>query len=84
MKSMPKDGRRLSLERFGRGGVHFKTFYCQGGVQWPYVIILRGTVLIHHAFLTPPPPPDWDVTNVRSLKKRLRKLPANDHGDTGT
>ena len=58
---MPKDGRRDLFEKgLEGGGVYFKNCHCQGrggggGVQIPYVIILGGKVLIHHAFLIPPP-----------------------------
>ena len=37
-----------------------------GGVQFLYVIIWEGTVLIHHTFLKTPAAP-WDVINVWSL-----------------
>ena len=42
--------KRLGLEGVGGGGVHFKNGYCQGGVQFLYVIIWGGgdEVLIHH------------------------------------
>ena len=72
---MPKDERRdLDLKRLGRGGggcggcilniVIAKG--CGGGVQFSYVIILGGTVLIHHTVLKNPAPL-WDVINDRSL-----------------
>ena len=51
----------------GRGGVHFKNRYCQGGYNFHIIFFIsfilggRGKVLIHHTFLTTPPPDETSV-----------------------
>ena len=70
---MPKDGwRDLVKKGLEEGRVYFKNCFCQGGVQFSYVIILGGSggggkILIHHTFLNPPGCNEWSVPNIDSV-----------------
>ena len=55
--------------------MHFKNCYCQGGIQYSYVMFVfcfffwgGGKVLIHHTFLNVPPP--RGVINDGSLHRK--------------
>ena len=48
--------KKLVQDGIGGEGSLSKLLYLPRGVQFSYKIILEGKVLIHHIFLTPPPP----------------------------
>ena len=60
----------MEEESWSRSG--WEGCYCQGGGTIFICNYLGGGVLIHHTFLTTPAPL-WDVINVRSLTKYMKR-----------